>query len=159
MEHEKSGPKTGPFYTSGVYVRGPARPSGSGFKETVFELPDERRARMTAESLNEIFAFSSGVELPEDLGTTTRQIKFAPACAIFVWCNERTDYPEKLARHLGRTDLAVRPLSWLRPFNAHGRRYHSVVVDHAARLGSEGFAALEYLRDRGVPVTLQPKSA
>lgn len=47
---------SGPFYTSGKFVRGPARPSGSGFKEMVFELPSERKATMTAESLNEFFA-------------------------------------------------------------------------------------------------------
>lgn len=47
---------TGPFYTSGKFVRGPARPSGSGYKEMVFELPNERKAAMTAESLNEFFA-------------------------------------------------------------------------------------------------------
>lgn len=35
---------SGPFYTSGKFVRGPARPSGSGFKEMVFELPSERKA-------------------------------------------------------------------------------------------------------------------
>jgi hypothetical protein len=43
------------FYASGRFVRGPARPSGSGFKEVVFELPSEEKARMTAESLNELF--------------------------------------------------------------------------------------------------------
>lgn len=47
---------SGPFYTSGKFVRGPARPSGSGFKEMVFELPSKRKAIMTAESLNEFFA-------------------------------------------------------------------------------------------------------
>lgn len=44
-----------PFYTSGCYVRGPARPSGSGYKETVFCLPSEKAARMTAETLNEMW--------------------------------------------------------------------------------------------------------
>jgi hypothetical protein len=44
------------FYVSGSYVRGPARPEGSGFKEVVFKLPSPRSAEMTADSLNSMFA-------------------------------------------------------------------------------------------------------
>ena len=56
---------TSPFYASGNYVRGPARPSGSGFKETVFALPSEAKARMTAESLNELFAARGAAPIEE----------------------------------------------------------------------------------------------
>lgn len=43
------------FYVSGSYVRGPARPSGSGYKETVMRMANPRYAQMTAETLNEFF--------------------------------------------------------------------------------------------------------
>jgi hypothetical protein len=44
------------FYVSGSYVRGPARPEGSGFKEVVFKLPSPKSAEMTADTLNSMFA-------------------------------------------------------------------------------------------------------
>lgn len=44
------------FYVSGSFVRGPARPEGSGFKEVVFKLPSPKSAEMTADSLNSMFA-------------------------------------------------------------------------------------------------------
>lgn len=43
----------GPFVASNQFVRGPARPSGSGFKEFVIKLPNHKQAAMTAETLNE----------------------------------------------------------------------------------------------------------
>jgi hypothetical protein len=42
------------FYTSGRFVRGPSRVSGSGWKEMVIELPDEKKAQMTCDNLNEL---------------------------------------------------------------------------------------------------------
>ena len=42
------------FYTSGRYVRGPSRVSGSGWKEIVIELPNEKKAQMTCDNLNEL---------------------------------------------------------------------------------------------------------
>ena len=44
-----------PFYASGVYVRGPARPDGDTGSQIVFQTPSEAKARMTAENLNALF--------------------------------------------------------------------------------------------------------
>lgn len=85
-------------------------------------------------------------------GRTTQQIADAPRGAVFVWCNSCTWYPQELARKLGRDDLVVRPMSWLQSRNVMGRDFPGVIVDHAAQPDSEGYAALHYLRTRGVPV-------
>lgn len=45
----------GPWCASDNFVRGPSRPSGSGFKEIVIELPSREKAVMTATNLNEFF--------------------------------------------------------------------------------------------------------
>ena len=83
-------------------------------------------------------------------GLTTRQMADAPVGAIFVWCNSRTAYAAELAKKLGRDDLVVRPMSWLQPRNVMGRDFPAVIVDHAAKPDSEGYAALHYLHTRGV---------
>ena len=44
------------FRPSANFVRGPARPEGSGYKEMVFQLPTAKSAIMTADSLNSLFA-------------------------------------------------------------------------------------------------------
>jgi len=41
------------FYASGMYVRGPARPTGSGYSETVFKTNGPKFAELTAMTLNE----------------------------------------------------------------------------------------------------------
>lgn len=86
------------------------------------------------------------------LGRTSQQMTDAPPGAVFVWCNSRTAYPLGLAKHLGRDDLVVRPLSWLEPRNVMSRDFPGVIVDHAAQPDSEAYAALHYLRTRGVLV-------
>lgn len=49
------------FYQSGQFVRGPSRPSGSGYKEFVIKLPTPKHAQWTADSLNDFaIAFSTG---------------------------------------------------------------------------------------------------
>lgn len=65
-------------------------------------------------------------------GRTTKQMQDAPRGAVFVWCNGLTDYPRRLARHIGRGDLKIEqadvPEHRLRGF-APGH----VVYDHAWR--------------------------
>jgi hypothetical protein len=85
---------------------------------------------------------------------TTQQMLDAPVGAVFVWCNSRTAYPQELAKKLQRDDLKVRPLSWLQPRNVIGRIFTGVIVDHATQPDSEGYAALNYLRTRGVRVAV-----
>lgn len=75
-------------------------------------------------------------------GRTSRQMTDAPVGAYFVWCNESSFYPQRLAERLGRTDLQI-----LMP---HQIRYrlagtnNPVVVDHAARLNDEQWAYVRY---------------
>ena len=83
-------------------------------------------------------------------GLTTQQMKEAPPGAVFVWCNGMLYYPQTLARKLGRDDLTVRPLSWLRLCNVMGRDFSGVVLDHAARPSAEACEALNYVRVRAV---------
>lgn len=85
-------------------------------------------------------------------GRTTKQMTDAPMGAVFVWCNSRTEYPQELAKKLGREDLVVRPMSWLEPRKVMGSNVPVVIVDHAAQPDSEGRLALYYLRTRGVLV-------
>lgn len=86
----------------------------------------------------------------EGTGLTTQQMNEAPPCAVFVWCNSKIYYPQTLARKLGRDDLVVRPLSWLRPCNVMGRHFSGVVLDHAARPSTEACEALNYVRVRSL---------
>lgn len=80
------------------------------------------------------------------IGKTTGQMLGAPQGAIYVWLNGAIDYPLRLSRDLGRGDLFVispsqvevrlRGVSW------------PVVVDHAARLSVEAWAAIRNHRLR-----------
>jgi hypothetical protein len=83
-------------------------------------------------------------------GRTTQQMNEAPPGAVFVWCNGALYYPQSLARKLGRDDLTVRPLSWLRPRNVMGRDFSGVILDHAARQSTEACEALNYVRVRSL---------
>ena len=81
-------------------------------------------------------------------GRTTQQMLNAPLGAVFVWVNQHLYYPISLARRLGRTDLEVRPLSWLEPRNVMGRKFTAVIVDHAAQPYGAQLQALRLLRCR-----------
>ena len=89
-------------------------------------------------------------------GLTTQQMNEAPPGAVFVWCNGALYYPQTLARKLGRDDLTVRPLSWLRPCNVMGRDFAGVVLDHAARPSTETCEALNYVRLRSSVASREP---
>jgi len=80
---------------------------------------------------------------------TTRQMQSAPIGSTFVWCNKYVAYPTALAQKLGRCDLVIRPLSWLKIKNVLGRRI-IIVVDHAARLDNTGYDALDYVDQQRV---------
>jgi len=85
-------------------------------------------------------------------GRTTRQMQAAPFGAAFVWCNGMTEYPQELARALGRTDLIIRPLSWLSPQNVMGRKFSGIVIDHHADLSLCQCTVLGYMRAVGIKV-------
>ena len=90
-------------------------------------------------------------ELESNIGSgrTTRQMQDAPIESIFVWCNSMVSYPKSLAKHLGRNDLVIQPLHWLRIENIAGRDGLKIVVDHAARLDDRNYDALACAKARG----------
>lgn len=69
-------------------------------------------------------------------GTTRRQMLHARMNSVFVWCNNDLLYPRRLAQSIGRSDLDIRPLSWLRTNDILSRNA-PVTVDHAAELTDE----------------------
>ena len=87
-------------------------------------------------------------------GRTTRLMLEAPKGATFVWCGGSTHYAVDLSRHLGRTDLEIMPLHWLRMESVMGRGFPGLVVDHAARPTAWGevLDAIQYVRSRGIRV-------
>lgn len=73
-----------------------------------------------------------------------KQIAGLPRGAIFVSRNEDTDHPKHLALDLGRSDIDVKPLSWLSFDSVLGKRFPPVVVDDAAPKTWESQNALYY---------------
>lgn len=67
-------------------------------------------------------------------GTTTQQIKAAPKNATYIWVHGNTQYPELLARKLGRTDLKFVGPDWLTDYKYLGLRDLEVIIDHATEL-------------------------
>jgi hypothetical protein len=79
---------------------------------------------------------------------TTKQMLAAPIGAVYVWCNDRLHYPKSLAETLGRTDLEIKPLSWLRHDNLAGRKLSGIVLDHACEMDNQTRDAFMYAQTR-----------
>lgn len=75
-------------------------------------------------------------------GRTTKQMLEAPQNAVYVWCNDRTEYPHKLALTMGRGDLRVVPKRWLQSHSWRGCQLDGLVVDHDTRLTREDVDAI-----------------
>lgn len=70
-------------------------------------------------------------------GETTFDMLMAPKGAMYLWAHGDLDYPQRLAAHLGRTDLTVVAPGWLRRMDlAAGTNKLPVVVDHALSVAS-----------------------
>lgn len=67
--------------------------------------------------------------------------------AIYVWCNDRLEYPKSLAKELGRGDLQIVGADWLKD-RWHGRR-DPVVLDHAFAPTRQTRDALSYFSIKG----------
>ena len=80
-------------------------------------------------------------------GATTRAMMAAPKGAVFVWCNDKTDYAIRLARKIGREDLRIVSPAWLED-RWHGLDPPGIVVDHAAQLTDRQLAATRALMRR-----------
>ena len=64
-------------------------------------------------------------------GRTAQQMLDAPQNAVYVWCNDRLEYPRHLASNLYRHDLRIVGPSWLEHDGYMGLSFTSVVLDHA----------------------------
>lgn len=75
-------------------------------------------------------------------GRTTRQLQSAPLGAIYVWCNERLDYPRVLAKAhwVNRPDLWIVGPSHLTERAIS--RENTLVIDHATELTEKQKQAL-----------------
>jgi hypothetical protein len=82
-------------------------------------------------------------------GRTSAQMRNAPRDAVFVWSNERLDYPRAIARvhEVNREDLQIVAPSWLER-GWLGRRLTGIVIDHDLRLSEKQWRQLEEARAR-----------
>lgn len=64
-------------------------------------------------------------------GRTTKLIQDAPMYSIFVWCGSDLHVPKKIAKELGRDDLRIEPLSFIRPHSLRAQE-QAVTLDHHA---------------------------
>lgn len=83
-------------------------------------------------------------------GRTATQMNAAPIGAVFVWCNERLDYPKSLAVLLNRSDLKLVAPDWLIDRWSGLRDVSAVIIDHAANLNVEQLQGLRRLRESNV---------
>lgn len=81
-------------------------------------------------------------------GRTTRQMLAAPFGALFVWANERVDYPKFLSCALERSDLIIKSPRALEGGRLAGIDYPGVVIDHAALLTPEQRAGMNHVIER-----------
>ena len=92
-------------------------------------------------------------EAARQTGRTTRQMKAAPNESTYIWCNQHTDYPKRLARSLGRLDLRIVGPGELMADRVRGRR-EKVVIDHAFWSICEGdaryYAGIDWLHEAGL---------
>lgn len=88
---------------------------------------------------------SPGTTVSMATGLTTRQMETAPQGAVFVWCNGHLDYPQALARKVGRDDLEIVSPTVFESNYFLGRNLTGLVIDHAARLTDR---QIDFLRSR-----------
>jgi hypothetical protein len=67
-------------------------------------------------------------------GRTTRAMLAAKQGAIYIWCNDRLNYPKDLTKKHGRGDLKVVGPSWLTDNAWRGLKLPEIVLDHDAKL-------------------------
>ena len=81
-------------------------------------------------------------------GRTTKAMREAPQGALYIWCNDRTEYAKQLACKIGRNDLEILcpdNLNRSRIYRLRGREFSGVIVDHATAFSyqqSKGYQSL-----------------
>lgn len=90
-------------------------------------------------------------------GKTTDQMRAAPIGSVYIWEDYSITYPVLLAKHLGRTDLRIKPAYWLvNPANLSCVRPPAMVIDHATPYSDSVVRAIEYAKRRHIPVLRHP---
>lgn len=86
----------------------------------------------------------------ESVGLSSRQIMDAPLCAVYLVRDfNHVGYAKELARVLGRSDIDVKPLSWLDPVNHRlAVSVTGLVVDHAVPLTVSHLDVIESIRHK-----------
>jgi hypothetical protein len=82
-------------------------------------------------------------------GRTTRQLLAAPLNAVYICCGSYSiNYTKRLCHSLGRSDIRVRPPSWLGD-SCRGLRCPVIILDHATKLSEEQSYAFYLMNSRG----------
>lgn len=63
-------------------------------------------------------------------GRTTQAILAAPKGAVYVWVNNRLEYPKALAHKLGRDDLKIVSPEWIEDRRWVGMEFPAMDIDH-----------------------------
>lgn len=85
-------------------------------------------------------------------GTTSKQMKEAPLNSIYIWCNEQTLYPIRLATALGRHDLLIVTPRWLNAKSSFlGSVRQGITIDHATEFSQDQLTHLYRLFQLVVP--------
>lgn len=88
------------------------------------------------------------------IGQTTKQMEALARGGVFVWCNDKLDYPKHLQQKLNRPDIKVVGPSWVTTERWLGLIFPEVAVDHAMwdvqprRAMPELFSKLQWLKTR-----------
>lgn len=70
---------------------------------------------------------------PRGRGITTNQILTAPPYSIYLWLNERIDYPQSIARKYNRTDIVFIPYRRFMS-DMHSKKIElndPIIIDHS----------------------------
>lgn len=67
-------------------------------------------------------------------GVTKSQLESLPLHGVFVWCNDRLEYPRALAQSIGRLDIHIVSPGWLEDDRWRGMKMTGLHIDHAANL-------------------------
>ncbi len=76
-------------------------------------------------------------------GTTTQQLKAAPADAVYICNAGELHYTIRLAQSIDRGDLQIKTPSWLGLGRYVGLEFTGIVIDHNANLTDEEIRAFE----------------
>ena len=68
---------------------------------------------------------------PENECKTTTQLKRAVYGSLFIWRSLSLSYPRQIAKEIGREDIIVRSLLFIRSMECQSHKYPDVILDHS----------------------------